>query len=50
MKDVKYITPPNKTVAGVCSVCADLTTLADIYYKLECKYTLCLKTNQSLFT
>ena len=32
----KYITPPNETVTCVC---ADLTTLADIYHKLEWKYT-----------
>ena len=44
----KYITPPNETVMYVC---ADLTTLADIYYKLEWKYTsLCLNNNQSLIT
>ena len=39
----KYITPPNETVTCVC---ADLTSLADVYYKLEWKYTsLCLKNN-----
>ena len=32
----KYITPPYETVTCVC---ADLTSLADIYYKLEWKYT-----------
>ena len=42
----KYITPPNKTVRCVC---ADSTSLADIYYKLEWKYTsLCFIINNLL--
>ena len=39
-----------QTKHNVC-VCADLTSLADIYYKLEWKYTsLCLDNNSSLIT
>ena len=39
----KYITPLNETVTCVC---ADLISIADIYYKLEWRYTsLCLNNN-----